>query len=167
MSLKYRKRLIIEIVTTAIIFFANITLEKDYVPQTLQKENYRKEEIVLTGIVDGKAFDSSVRAISVKEQTIEYFNDVPIMAHIAYCESKFTHYKDDGSVLRGEVTPDDIGVMQINEYYHGKTAKLLGIDIHTLEGNLAYAKWLYEREGTQPWVSSQKCWSGNNKIAMR
>jgi hypothetical protein len=32
------------------------------------------------------------------------------------------------------------------------------MDIYSLEGNMAYAKFLYENEGTKPWRSSSKCW---------
>ena len=42
----------------------------------------------------------------------------------------------------------------------GDTAKKLGLDIYTTTGNIAYAKHLYEEQGTQPWNSSSKCWSG-------
>ena len=57
--------------------------------------------------------------------------------------------------------------MQINTYYHADTAERLGIDIHSLEGNMAYAKNLYEREGLQPWSASSKCWSKSAHVAMR
>jgi len=89
----------------------------------------------------------------------EYFADAPIMMEIARCESTYRQSTLQGSVIRGRVNPADVGVMQINEYYHADTAEKLGIDLHTLEGNLAYAKYLYEKEGVRPWKSSQKCWS--------
>ncbi len=48
--------------------------------------------------------------------------------------------------------------MQINEKYHLKRSQTLGYDIYTLTGNLAYAKRLYEEEGTKPWKASAPCW---------
>jgi hypothetical protein len=87
-----------------------------------------------------------------------YFADIPVMIDIAYCESRFTHYLPSGSALRGHIVPTDIGVMQINEYYHGDAARRLGLDLHTLEDNLAYARYLYTRQGTQPWYPSEHCW---------
>lgn len=102
---------------------------------------------------------------SVAEYVRAYFADTPVLARIAWCESKFEHTEADGSVLRGKVTPADVGVMQINEYYHGKTAKILDIDLHSLDGNLAYARYLYEREGTTPWNASRHCWADTNRIA--
>lgn len=98
-------------------------------------------------------------AQSVEEYVRAYFVDIPIMAEISWCESKFRHFGKNGSVLRGEVVHTDIGVMQVNEFYHKKTAEKLGLDIFSIEGNVAYARYLFEKEGTQPWISSSKCWN--------
>lgn len=94
-----------------------------------------------------------------------YFSDIPVMIQIARCESEFRHTLADGSVLRGKVDPADVGVMQINTRYHGAEAKALKLDLHDLHDNLAFARQLYERQGTKPWSSSASCWSG--AIAMR
>lgn len=87
------------------------------------------------------------------------YADTPILVDIARCESSFKQFRDDGKVVRGKIDRDDIGVMQINERYHGDTAEKLGMDIHTTEGNIAYAKYLYDKFGSQPWSASSKCWS--------
>ena len=89
----------------------------------------------------------------------EYFTKAPILAEVARCESTYRQFGLDGGVLRGLVNPADVGVMQINEGYHSRKASELGLDLHTLEGNVAYAKYLYEKEGVQPWKSSAKCWN--------
>ena len=91
----------------------------------------------------------------------EYFSETPILVDVARCESTYRQFSSNGGVLRGLVNPADVGVMQINEWYHGKKADDLGLDLHTLEGNLAYAKYLYEKQGVQPWKSSAKCWNQN------
>lgn len=88
----------------------------------------------------------------------EYYEDTPIMADIAWCESRFRHLGKDGEIFRGKVNEFDIGVMQINTMYHEETAQKLGIDLYSLEGNLAYADYLYEKQGTKPWNSSRPCW---------
>ena len=88
----------------------------------------------------------------------EYFVDEPILAEIAKCESRFRHLNKDGEIFRGKVNKSDIGVMQINTYYHGKKAEELGLDLYSLRGNLEYAKYLHEKEGTTPWNSSKPCW---------
>lgn len=89
----------------------------------------------------------------------EYFSDIPVMIQVARCESTFRHTLADGSVLRGVVDSRDTGVMQINSYYHGTAAAALGLDLTILEDNMAYARSLYEKSGTQPWSASAPCWS--------
>ncbi len=103
--------------------------------------------------------------LTLEQYVREYFKDTPIMAEIARCESRFRHLGKSGKVLRGEITAEDLGVMQINEFYHEDTAKVLGFDLHTLDGNLAYAKWLYNEEGTSPWFASSKCWKKSDRLA--
>lgn len=95
---------------------------------------------------------------SPQEYVESYFSDIPVMIDIASCESHFTQYDKDGSVYRGTVNHSDIGIMQVNEYYHADTAAKLGLDLYTMQGNVAYARYLFEKEGTQPWVSSKPCW---------
>jgi hypothetical protein len=89
----------------------------------------------------------------------EYFKDIPIMIQVARCESTFRHTLADGSVLRGVVDSADTGVMQINKRYHERTAAAMGLDLEDLADNLAYARHLYEEQGTQPWNSSSPCWN--------
>ena len=88
----------------------------------------------------------------------QYFADIPVMIQVARCESTFRHTLADGTVLRGVVDNRDTGVMQINTYYHGETAEQLGLDLENIYDNMAYARDLYERQGTQPWSASQPCW---------
>lgn len=102
--------------------------------------------------------------ITLEEHVRDYFKDDPIMAEIARCESNFKHLSRSGKVMRG-IVPEDVGVMQINEFYHETKAKKLGFDLHTLDGNLAYAKWLYGKEGVKPWLASNKCWQKFERLA--
>lgn len=97
-------------------------------------------------------------AQTVEEYVRAYFYDEPIMQEIARCESHFKQFDTDGSVHRGLVNRSDIGVMQVNEYYHGKTADKLGLDLYTIQGNLSYARYLFDKEGATPWNSSKPCW---------
>jgi hypothetical protein len=106
--------------------------------------------------------------ITLQSYVRGYFKDAPILAEIAKCESTFRQFDKNGNVLRGKVNSDDIGIMQINKYYHQIDAEKLGFDIYTLEGNLAYAKWLYGKYGDKPWVHSSPCWSKySSKIALK
>ncbi len=97
-------------------------------------------------------------AQSVKEYVSTYFADAPIMVAIAQCESRFMQFNSDGSVHRGEINDQDVGVMQINEYYHAEVAKKLGLNLYSIQGNVAYGRYLYDKEGTKPWNSSKPCW---------
>lgn len=101
---------------------------------------------------------------TTEEIVREYFEDIPIMAEVSRCESTFKHYSEDGSVLTGRVDSDDIGVMQINRRYHEATATAMNLDLDNLYDNLAYARYLYEKKGTQPWSASMPCW-GNTLAA--
>ncbi|XKT74292.1 MAG: hypothetical protein ACJKTH_02975 [Patescibacteria group bacterium UBA2163] len=108
---------------------------------------------------------TSVQATSAEQQidsleayVEDYFADAPILTQIAHCESSMRHLGKDGEILRGIVDSDDIGVMQINTRYHQETADELGINIYSLQGNLEYARYLYDTQGVQPWSASMPCW---------
>lgn len=88
----------------------------------------------------------------------EYFKDIPIMIQVARCESTFRHTLADGSVLQGRVDPADTGVMQINKRYHAATAEKMDLDLEDIYDNMAYARYLYDNQGTQPWSASSPCW---------
>jgi hypothetical protein len=122
-------------------------------------------EIVSPKIEQVAVLDKKPETPSTKQLVEEYFSDMPVLVDVAYCESKFTQYNRDGSVLRGRVNPADVGVMQINEKYHAVTAVRLGYNIYSLEGNMAYARYLYENYGTDPWVHSSKCWNKIREVA--
>jgi len=87
------------------------------------------------------------------------FADTPILVEVARCESTFRQYDSKGQVIRGKVNKADVGVMQINEEYHGDEATKEGYDIYDVAGNVSFAKHLYDKFGTSPWSSSEKCWS--------
>lgn len=108
---------------------------------------------------------AGARRIDVENYLIQEYADTPILVEIARCESEFRHYGSDGNVLRGRVEPDDIGVMQINKFYHGDKAKEMGIDIYTIDGNIEFAKYLYKKYGNKPWSASAPCWSKPRELA--
>jgi hypothetical protein len=111
--------------------------------------------------VDGEEA-THVSAVSKNTEAIvrSYFRDIPVMAEVARCESTFRHRLDDGSVLQGRVDSADTGVMQINKRYHLDTATALELDLEDIYDNMAYARYLYEKQGTQPWSASMPCWGG-------
>lgn len=93
-----------------------------------------------------------------------YFQDIPVMAEVARCESHFRHELTDGSILKGVIDPADTGVMQINKRYHQTAAVAMNLDLDDLYQNMEYARYLYEKQGTQPWSASMPCW-GNTLAA--
>ncbi|MDB5238808.1 MAG: hypothetical protein JWO00_143 [Candidatus Parcubacteria bacterium] len=107
----------------------------------------------LSSSTDSKAIEAYIR----KELA-----STPILIEVARCESTYRQYGKDGRVIRGKENPLDVGVFQINEYYHAQTAKKLGYDIYTIEGNIAYGKYLYSKNGTKDWYASSPCWAGQN-----
>ena len=93
--------------------------------------------------------------VTVEKRVREYFADVPAMIEIARCESKFRQYTDSGNVFRGGASSDMIGVFQFYETIHAGNAKTRGYKLETLDGNLAYARSVYQSQGTTPWNSSR------------
>lgn len=105
-----------------------------------------------------------IKSTNTEAVVRSYFRDIPIMAEIARCESTFRHKLEDGSILRGRVDPADTGVMQINKRYHQAAADAMELNLEDLYENMAYARFLYEKQGTQPWNASLPCW-GNTLAA--
>lgn len=93
-----------------------------------------------------------------EEEIREYFSDLPVMIEIARCESNFRQFTDSGNVLQGGTGGGMIGVFQFFGSIHESAAEKIGFDIDTLDGNLAYARHLYEVEGTTPWNPAKNCW---------
>ena len=100
---------------------------------------------------------------TVEQVVEETYADVPILVEVARCESQFRQTDSEGNILRGTVNKYDVGVMQINELYHEAKAVELGYDLYTLQGNLSYGRYLYDREGTRPWMASSACWSKSSE----
>lgn len=102
---------------------------------------------------------------SVEEYVREQFKDAPIMIDIARCESRFRQYDSKGAVLKNP-TSSAMGVFQVMASIHANAAKTnLGLDIYSLEGNVDYARYLYERQGTTPWNDSKGCWGKSGHLA--
>ncbi|NHZ84607.1 MAG: hypothetical protein GWP19_01840 [Planctomycetia bacterium] len=87
------------------------------------------------------------------------------LKRICACESTWNpisepqHFNIDGSVLRGEVNPSDIGQCQINTKYWGELADELGYDLFDKDDNIRMAQYIYDIKGNAPWYLSKKCWN--------
>jgi hypothetical protein len=124
---------------------------------TLDPDMEVRQEIVVPDPAVPAIADASLTY--TEDAVREYFSDIPIMAEVAWCESRFAHVDPaTGEPLRGFMNSDDVGVMQINQHYHRDTAEKMGLVIENFEDNLAYARYLYDTQGTQPWSASMPCW---------
>lgn len=94
----------------------------------------------------------------IEEMAEESGVNPKLARRIAFCESTFRQFTAGGLIIRGKRNPADVGLFQINEQYHLTKSRELGFDIYTLEGNLSYALWLLQNEGTKHWRWSQSCW---------
>lgn len=101
----------------------------------------------------------------LEQQVRSYFEDIPVMIEIARCESEFKHYHTDGTVRKNMQGSSATGVMQIMASIHRRVAANLGFDIDTPEGNMQYARYLYEKNGTWPWFASKYCWNAPKAAA--
>jgi hypothetical protein len=108
--------------------------------------------------IDSKAVEAYVK---------QQYADEPILIDIARCESTYRQFDQTGNIIRGKVNKGDVGVMQINEHYHADEAAKMGINIYTTEGNIKFGRYLYDKYGSQPWISSSPCWSAGSTIAMK
>ena len=165
-GLQAKKRLIFTFTTSLVVLLSSVTIPVNNALENQTFENTAVVEtasnLVLTPDAESVAVaetNAKRTKSSVEQYVRHYFKNDPILAEVAKCESWFRQFDKDGKVIRGIQVREDVGVMQINETYHKVTAEKLGFDIYSLDGNLSYAKYLYERQGTQPWSASERCWS--------
>ncbi len=104
------------------------------------------------------------QAQTVQEFVTSYFTDIPVMVDIARCESRFRQFDKQGNVLKNSTGSSAVGVFQIMSSVHAGIADKMEVDINTLDGNVVYARQLYQDQGTAPWNSSKACW-GKSKAA--
>lgn len=156
----------IEITTSIIMLLSMLYGPATATAKTVDSPPEASNSIEDSIIVDGVALMAPVGNTNTVEADVrEYFKDIPILAEIAKCESEFKHTGDNGEIIKGRVNRGDLGVMQINKYYHEDDALKLGLDLKTLQGNMTFARKLYEKYGTSPWQSSSECWKKYVSIA--
>lgn len=115
--------------------------------------------MVVGGLKVGQHYSTPVYAD--REVIKEITKEAPVLARIARCESGNKHVGSNGQVIlnannNGSV---DIGVMQINERIWGKKATELGLNLWVEKDNRAFAQYLYENFGSEPWIWSKGCWN--------
>lgn len=109
-----------------------------------------------------------------KEVIVEVVKDSVIMEKIADCESGVR--KSNGKAIKGSAThinpktgqvytksnenkTVDIGRYMVNEYYWGKIASGMKLDLTKEVDNKKMAYYIYDTKGTAPWSSSSSCWN--------
>lgn len=114
---------------------------------------------MVTAIVTLPVFASAPEATYEDVKT-----ELPItLKRICSCESTGSpdnepiQFNADGSVLRGRINSQDVGMCQINEHYWLQKSLDLGYNIYTEEGNKLMALWIYNQSGTAPWRWSKPC----------
>lgn len=100
---------------------------------------------------------------SIEQVILDAFPLDPIMVAVARAESGMRQFDKNGNVIINKQS-NDVGIFQINVHYHGETAKKLGMDIYTLEGNIAYAQYLLKTQGLNAWIHSYKNWGSPDFI---
>lgn len=120
---------------------------------------------IQTSVPDTKVVAQMPVAQNIGEYTEQYvrdeFADVPVMIEIALCESRFNQFDKNRNVLMNHEGSSAKGIFQIMASIHEKGAAKMGMDINTIEGNVAYARYLFDTQGTKPWeadLKSKRCW---------
>ena len=109
--------------------------------------------------------------VGLEAQVRDFFtaNDAEEMIRIIACESQFTHYNKNGSILKNRNGSNAIGVAQIMASVHpdpkiiyrynkrfNTNLTVEDFDITTIEGNLGYALMLYKIRGINDWECAKK-----------
>ena len=145
--------------TTGVVFLMSSLYGSGQTTDQVQTMAAKAEVTGQATTTAASSFTNTIYPKAMEAYLRKEYADTPILVDIARCESNFHQFGKDGEVVRGVVNSADVGVMQINEKYHADMAKKLGMDLYTVEGNIAYAKHLYNEQGSQPWISSSRCWS--------
>lgn len=96
----------------------------------------------------------SIQEIILKEARIAGMDGNRVLK-IAMCESNF----DSAAIGERAVVGKDLGLFQINSYFHGDRADELGLDLMDAYDNTKFAVMLMRSEGLKPWKASQHCWA--------
>ena len=101
-----------------------------------------------------------LKKVETLNETIErlarkYHQSVKVAKAIIHCESKGKQSARNYQAVVGV----DIGMWQLNSYYHSKSAARMGFDIYKSADNLEYGFVLLSEQGLLPWSASKYCWS--------
>ena len=96
----------------------------------------------------------------VTEVEVKVEPQTPVLDRIAKCESPTGHWKNGQVAFYGNKNGSvDIGKYMINNAIWGKKAAEMGYNLAVEKDNEAFAKYLYQNYGTEPWVFTKHCWN--------
>src|SRR3990167_10830641 len=87
-----------------------------------------------------------------KEYAEKYGIDFELVSRIIACESSW-------NPLAYNHKSHDSGLMQINLYFHAKTAEAMNLDLSKTEDNIKYGLHLMKTNGTRDYLASAHCWN--------
>lgn len=88
----------------------------------------------------------------------QYGIDENLVRRIIQCESGFVKHAVGINYRNGVAWSKDIGLGQINDYYHQDTMSRLGLDIYTPKDNLEYMFVLLKEDPSVHYKASSGCW---------
>jgi hypothetical protein len=158
--LKYRSEISSTVICllAASLMASPIKADESLLPEPIPPSEISIAEISETFVVDESAPEVDPDFVEAKVR--EYFADIPVMIKIAECESTFRHFQPDGSLTvstakdeNGRRNSSASGVFQILYKGHFESWAVSNeTNITTLEGNMRFARRLYEESGTAPWA---------------
>lgn len=89
-------------------------------------------------------------------RSVKFIELPTALQQVALCESGAKHYDAKGRIIKSHTK--DYGIFQIN-HIHWDYALRQGYDVFSPNGNMAYALYLYRRNGLNDWLASRACWS--------
>lgn len=162
---------VLTVIVIAFVAGANAILPGFLGPKKAEaKETLEDRPVSIAGLPAKLNFDPADSLPAVTDSLIEvHFGDlgdsvVTTMKRIAWAESRGKHWEtlsaDSLTLVRGKNPgkPDDVGLFQIHEGGTHKVCLEAGHDYLTLSGNLACARFLYNRRRFRDWDTSAWSW---------
>lgn len=99
--------------------------------------------------------------VLIETQAPKYGLDPALVERISACEDAGNPYSIGMKAYVGE----DYGPLQVNSYFHSSEMKAEGLDITNPVDSLTFGLEMMQKEGTQPWLASARCWRDGDESA--
>lgn len=121
-----------------LLLFPGTALAEPLQPATI-------DQMALEAPPRGPELASATSSEAISALILQTFPDSPVMLEVAKCESRLRQFNEDGTVLMGGGGGNYIGIFQIGIQWVDDAQKL-DIDVYTVEGNVQFARYLYDSE---------------------